>query len=549
MKQPQPSTFQSPVLGASTLCLLFLPWREAIKEILAQGFAAVELFCDAPQAHFTQLSAEDRRALKSFSSQCELSLHAPTFELNVASANPDARAEAVRQYCQAVRLAAAVGARRVVVHEGHMSYWKLDRRAARQAAVDGLSQVVALAKQEGVTIALENTNYGKFAMYETWQEWISIATDLHDPALRLTLDTGHRQIAGCDIAAVIRALGAQIAQIHISDNKGTADDHLLPGSGVVNWQAITRAVGETGCRATWILESGPFSSVEELRVGKERMEQYWTDPGTCVTARASVRILVSNDDGVHFHGLWTLVEELVLRHQVTVIAPDREQSGIGTAISLHGILRARAVTAPVAGVSAYAVEGTPGDCVSLGLGALAKESELVVSGINEGSNLGDDAFLSGTVGAAFHAFFRGVPAIAVSVSSLHSTHFDPAARVVSGLVDAFANGRLPRRVLLNVNVPDIPAREIRGVRVTRPARRRYNEQVREEEDARGKTYYWIVRERPDWEIEEGTDISALQNGFISIVPLRSDMRDEGCVPSLESLCETLGRTLRDSDEI
>ena len=260
-------------VGASTFCLLFQPWRVALEMILTQGFTAVELFGDAPQAHFTQLNADDRQALRSFSGKCDLSLHAPTFELNVASANPGAEAEAVRQYQEAVCLAAQIGATRLVVHEGHMSYWKLDRQAARRAAVDGLGKVLALAKQEGVTIALENTNFGRFAMYETVQEWIKIATDLNDPTLRLTLDTGHAQIAGWDIAAVIRANTARIAQIHISDNKGAADDHLLPGDGVVNWQAIARAVRESDCRATWILESGPFSSAADLRTGRERMER------------------------------------------------------------------------------------------------------------------------------------------------------------------------------------------------------------------------------------------------------------------------------------
>ncbi len=187
--------------------------------------------------------------------------------------NPGARAEAVRQYQEAVRLAAEIGATRVVVHEGHTSYWKLDQQAARRAAVDGLGQVVALAQREGVTIALENTNYGKFAMYETWHEWIEIAKELNDPSLRLTLDTGHAQIAGWDIAAVIRANAARIAQIHISDNKGAMDNHLLPGDGVVNWQALARAVRASDCRATWILEAGPFAAAAELSAGMVRCQR------------------------------------------------------------------------------------------------------------------------------------------------------------------------------------------------------------------------------------------------------------------------------------
>ncbi len=258
-----------------------------------------------------------------------------------------------------------------------------------------------------------------------------------------------------------------------------------------------------------------------------------------------MQILISNDDGIHFPGLWTLVEGLAPRHQVTVVAPDREQSGVGAAISLHRVIRARAVTAPIAGVSAYAIEGTPGDCVALGLGAMAKDAELVVAGINEGSNMGDDVFLSGTVGAAFHAYVRGVPAIAVSVSSLQSTHYHPAAQIVSRLADALAEGRLPRRVWLNVNVPDIPAQEIKGVRITRQARRRYNEKVREDRDARGKTYFWITRERPDWEIEEGTDIWALKNACVSITPLQTDIRSADCEPQLQALCGALADNLRD----
>ena len=178
-----------------------------------------------------------------------------------------------------------------------------------------------------------------------------------------------------------------------------------------------------------------------------------------------------NDDGVQFRGLWHLVKALAPEHQVTVVAPDREQSGVGTAISLHRILRVRPVQPEVPGVPAYAVEGTPGDCVILGLGALCTDAELVIAGINEGANLGDDVFISGTVGAALQARFRGLPAMAVSVSDLGSEHYGTAASVAARLVRALAAGDLPADTLLNVNVPDLPATEIRGVMVTRQARR------------------------------------------------------------------------------
>lgn len=260
-----------------------------------------------------------------------------------------------------------------------------------------------------------------------------------------------------------------------------------------------------------------------------------------------MKILVANDDGVHFQGLWTLVQVLAPFHQITVVAPDREQSGVGAAISLHRILRARPITPPVSGVSAYAVEGTPGDCVILGLSAIAPDTELVITGINEGSNVGDDIFISGTVGGALHAYFRGVPAIAASVSSPRSTHYRPAAHIVAGLAQALADGQLPRRLLLNVNVPDLPAAEIKGITLTRQARRPYTDVAEEKTDSRGKTYYWLVRRRPEFEVEEGTDIWALRNGLVSILSMQSDVRSTGDQSKLPMLCDVLMQGLRHSE--
>lgn len=255
--------------------------------------------------------------------------------------------------------------------------------------------------------------------------------------------------------------------------------------------------------------------------------------------RTLIKILVANDDGIHFPGLWTLVEELARRHQVTVVAPDREQSGVGTAVSLHRILRVREVKPEVPGVAAYAVEGTPGDCVILGLGELARDAELVVAGINEGANLGDDVLISGTVGASLQALFRGIPAFAVSVSDLGSVNYRPAARIAARLAQAMGEGLLPRHMVLNVNVPDLPAEEIRGVMVTRLAARRYADILRRETDTRGKSYFWIVRGRPEWEVEEGTDIWAIVNGFVSLLPLHSDLLCPGCLPQVEAVCQTV----------
>jgi sugar phosphate isomerase/epimerase len=272
--KPAGSEGWAPRVGASTFCLLFEPWREACDALLGLGFTAIELFGDAPQGHFTQLNPGDRRALKELSQQCELSLHAPAYELNVASANPCTRDEAGRQYREAVYLAHDIGASRLVLHEGHMSYWKLDRQAARQAAVETLRQVLPVARQSGVTIALENTNFGKFAMYDTWEEWAALAGELAEPSLRLTLDTGHAGMAGWDMPALLRSLASQIAQIHVHDTSGKADDHLMPGEGVIDWLGLRQALRETACQATLILESGPLASAEEVARGKRWMEEW-----------------------------------------------------------------------------------------------------------------------------------------------------------------------------------------------------------------------------------------------------------------------------------
>jgi sugar phosphate isomerase/epimerase len=264
-------------LGASTFCLLGQPMRQAVQSLLDLGFGAIELFGDAPQAHYTQLNPGDRRFLRAASARCELSLHAPVFEVNLACANPCSQEEAVRQYREAVYLAAEIGASRLVVHEGHMSYWKLDRRAALQAARQGLVDVLSLARQMGVTLALENTNFGKFAMYETWREWADIAASLApaaDAGLRLTLDVGHATLAGWDLPALLRELAPRIAQLHVHDTSGTADDHLAPGEGVVDWPGLRQALADSGCNAPLILEHGPVDSANELRTARTWLAQW-----------------------------------------------------------------------------------------------------------------------------------------------------------------------------------------------------------------------------------------------------------------------------------
>ena len=253
-------------------------------------------------------------------------------------------------------------------------------------------------------------------------------------------------------------------------------------------------------------------------------------------------ILVTNDDGVHARGLWALVEALQNVGEV-VVAPDREQSGVGTSVTLHHPLRAKQVSPLVAGVTTYSVEGTPGDCVILGLGHLVEgEVDLVVSGINEGANLGDDVLISGTVAAAFQGHLNGLPSIAVSVAALNDIHTEPAARlarIVAGKVEEFP---LLKTTLLNINLPNLPLDKIQGIEVTQLGKRSYSDLIQEGHDGK-RTYYWIVRGSARWRYDEGTDAWALNNDRISITPLHADLTSTLPLGPMKSLSTAVFREL------
>lgn len=247
-----------------------------------------------------------------------------------------------------------------------------------------------------------------------------------------------------------------------------------------------------------------------------------------------MKVLVTNDDGINAPGLWTLVRSLKQVAQVVVVAPDREQSGVGTSISLHNPLRITHSHSPVEGVEAYAVEGTPGDAVIMALGHLVKDGvDMVVAGINEGANLGNDVYISGTVGAAFQGWFYGLPSVALSVAALHDVKFEGAARLAPLLVNLFAQEKLPRNLLLNVCVPNIPLYDIQGIEVSRLARRSYADVVEEGYDGKNK-YYWIVRGKAEWEDDPGTDVRAVRMGRISLTPLSSN--SPKLVAAIRRLC-------------
>ena len=258
-----------------------------------------------------------------------------------------------------------------------------------------------------------------------------------------------------------------------------------------------------------------------------------------------LKILVTNDDGFLARGLWDLARALSEVGEVCIVAPDREQSAVGSSVTLHNPLRVKKIRSPINDVKSYLVEGTPGDCVILALGHLLDTKiDMVFSGINEGSNLGDDVLLSGTVGAALHGYLKGVPSVAISVGALKEVHFDAASRLAVVLAPLIAD--LPAGVFLNINLPNLPLEQIKGIEVTRLGRRSYSDEIQPGHDGK-RDYYWIVRGRPEWLPEEGTDIWAFTNNKISITPLCNELTNLQVLSAIRELTPTLIKGLFNQD--
>jgi 5'/3'-nucleotidase len=246
-------------------------------------------------------------------------------------------------------------------------------------------------------------------------------------------------------------------------------------------------------------------------------------------------ILVSNDDGIHSDGLRALADAIAAHARVVVVAPDREQSAVSHALTLHRPLRIDEV-AP----NRYTVDGTPTDCVNLAInGILRERPALVVSGINKGANLGDDVTYSGTVSAAMEGTLLGVSSIAVSQIGRGPYDFGIAARFAGELVARVLANPLPPDTLLNVNVPHFADGERpSGVALTRMGKRRYGDAIIEKVDPRGRKYYWIGGEELSFVEEEGTDFHAISSGHISVTPIHLDLTNYASFDALRSLVDS-----------
>jgi 5'-nucleotidase len=261
-----------------------------------------------------------------------------------------------------------------------------------------------------------------------------------------------------------------------------------------------------------------------------------------------LNILVTNDDGIDAPGLWALAEAMSRVGYAMVVAPKKEQSGVGTSVSLHSSISIDEVSSQVSGVEAYAVDGTPSDCVIVGLRQLAKgrHIDMVISGINPGANTGRDIPYSGTVMATLQGYFRRIPSIAVSLAYKErgqELRFDVAAMVAESLARRVQDGNMPTDVIINTNVPNIPLAEIKGMVTTRAATGSFYSIPR----SRGKenmsfsmTNLQTIADFPHQSvgglervIEEGTDIWAIMGDMISISPLRIDVTDHDALEALE----------------
>ena len=237
-----------------------------------------------------------------------------------------------------------------------------------------------------------------------------------------------------------------------------------------------------------------------------------------VSGISPMRILVSNDDGVHAKGIRALSEALAACGEVIVVAPDCNRSGASHSLTLEVPLR----VTRIAETGYHAVKGTPTDCVHLAVNELVRpEPDMVVAGINHGANLGDDVIYSGTVAAATEGRHLGFPSLAISL--VGKTHFATAAHYAAQLVRGMMVHPLPADQILNVNVPDLPLDQIKGIRVTRLGNRHRAESVICSEDPRGQPIYWIGPPGSQQDAGEGTDFAAIEQGYVSITPLTIDM--------------------------
>ncbi|MBS0287945.1 MAG: 5'/3'-nucleotidase SurE [Proteobacteria bacterium] len=257
-----------------------------------------------------------------------------------------------------------------------------------------------------------------------------------------------------------------------------------------------------------------------------------------------MKILMSNDDGVHAPGLAILANAFKAMAEVIVVAPLNDKSAASNSLTLDMPLRVKKQPNGF-----YAIDGTPTDCVHLAItGWLEEHPDMVIAGINSGANLGDDVLYSGTVAAATEGRFLGYPAMAISLVNHPSNkptqdfkYYDTAAKVATLLLKAILQNPLPKDTILNVNVPDKPFEDIKGFKVTRLGHRHLAEKMIPSVDARGNQIYWIGPAGAEQDAGPGTDFHAILNGYVSITPLKIDLTDYKALDNLAEWAKDLSK--------
>ena len=236
--------------------------------------------------------------------------------------------------------------------------------------------------------------------------------------------------------------------------------------------------------------------------------------------------LLTNDDGVHSEGITALRERLLREHDVYVLAPERERTCVGHAITIHKPLRMKET-----GDRIFSSNGTPADCILLGVKILLpKRPDFIISGINKGPNMGQDVNYSGTVAAAKEGALLGLPSLAVSLNARKDFCFADAAMVTEDIINNISKGGSFRdHAFLNINIPNLPYERIKGFMVTRLGKRVYNDAVIERTDPRGGKYYWIAGDGEKFELIEGTDFCAVEKGYVSLTPLDLDATSKNSI--------------------
>ncbi|WP_432409509.1 5'/3'-nucleotidase SurE [Wukongibacter sp. M2B1] len=237
-----------------------------------------------------------------------------------------------------------------------------------------------------------------------------------------------------------------------------------------------------------------------------------------------MKILVTNDDGIFAEGIYKLAKKLDEKYEVFIVAPDRQRSATGHAITMHNPLRAKKIKFYDTDISAWSVDGTPSDCVKLALEALLEEKpDFIISGINDGPNLGTDVLYSGTVSAAMEGAIHGIQSIAVSMAYTKEIDFSVGADFAYKMVDKLKVKKLPPNTLLNINIPKGTKEELGGAKITTLGIRKYKNAFEKRHDPRGNEYYWLSGEVINEDQGEDSDINCIKDKYVSVTPIHYDL--------------------------